>query len=116
MKKHKCWVDVCEIHDNLLKIWGWVYIIKANSRNSKLKIMLKSRKKEYIFGTDLRSRDDIQKTFGSECNNYSFSGIDFSVSLDGIENGDYSVYILLKNEMRRYRIKIKRNLKIECSC
>lgn len=110
----KCnyWIDVCDIHENMLRIWGWVYIDGADSKISKLKIMLKNEAKEYIFGHNYRKREDIQESFGDSSNNYLFSGIDFLLPVSEIEKGSYSVYILVMNGKARYIIEAASNLEL----
>lgn len=99
------WIDACDVYENTLRIWGWIYINGLNSKNSKLKIMLKNEKREYVFGLNFRKREDIQNSFGDEDHNYLLSGIDFSFSISEIERGEYEVYILVKNGMEKYKIK-----------
>ena len=110
----KCnyWIDVCDIYENQLRIWGWAYIIGVDSKDSKIKIMLRNRKKEYIFGTDLKKSDNVQETFGSEYSDYSFSGVNFFCPLKDIKRGVYSVCFLIKNGTQKYKIEVSRRFKI----
>lgn len=72
------WLDVCEIIEKELYLWGWIYVTGKKSRQSKLKVMLVKDTKSYIFGTELRKREDIQQKFGNgaqQNENYLYSGI-----------------------------------------
>lgn len=107
------WVDTCDIYENMLRIWGWIYIIGENSKNSKVKIMLKNKKREYILGTDLKKSDNIQEAFGSERDNYSFSGVNFFYPLSDMEKGVYSICFLIKNGRQKYKIPINKRFKVK---
>lgn len=70
--KYNYWIDLCTVEEDTLKIWGWAYVVGKNSANSKFKLMLESASEEYIFGITVRKREDIQKNFGNEKDNYFF--------------------------------------------
>ena len=106
------WIDVCDIHEDMLRIWGWVYINKVDSRITKLKVMIKNEIKEYIFSLNFRKREDIQENFGNNGNNYLFSGIDFLFPVSDIEKGSYSVYILVTNGKVGYKIEATSNINL----
>lgn len=106
------WVDVCDIYENMLRIWGWIYIIGLDSKRSKIKIMLKNRKNEYVLGTDLKRSDNIQENFGSEYNDYSFSGVNFFYPISDIRKGTYTICFLIKNGTQKYKIEVCNRFRI----
>lgn len=104
------WLDVCEIKEDELYLWGWVYITGCSSRESKLKIMLQSRQENYLFGAEFRKRADIQEKFGQEAGMYLYSGIDFKMSMRGAADGTYEVWLLICNGQAKYRIDLRHKI------
>lgn len=101
------WIDVCDIFENNLRIWGWSYIEGQDSKKTRLKVMLSGNDKKYVWQFKIRQREDIQENFGSEEYNYLYSGIDFMIPLNEIA-GMYrgGVYILIENQRNNYIIEI----------
>ncbi|MDE7311519.1 MAG: class I SAM-dependent methyltransferase [Eubacterium sp.] len=107
------WLDVCTVTEKELYLWGWIYIIGKNSRQSKLKVMLEKDTKSYIFGAELRKREDIQQIFGNDTQeNCLYSGIDFKIPLDQLSGGVYDVWLLIRNGQAKYRMDLSRQIVI----
>lgn len=104
------WIDLCKIENDILKIWGWVYFIGKDSTRTKFKLMLKGENYSYIFGVNIRKRPDIQENFGTINMDYSYSGIDISLTTDKIKPDVYEVYICLTNGNERQRIEVAKNI------
>lgn len=109
----KCnyYIDVCDIYEGSLRVWGWLYIYGLNSQTSKLKILLNGVKKQYIFGLSFRKRTDIQEKFGDANNNYLFSGVDFLMPINEIDAGSYEVSLLISNGNKLYKVEVNSNMK-----
>lgn len=114
------WLDVCEVKNRELYLWGWIYIANHCSRESKLKVILKNHVNQYIFGTEFRKREDIQKKYGRdvyepETYDYLHSGLDCTLPLCGLEEGIYDVWLLICNRQVKYRIDLAKKVFVDHS-
>lgn len=112
------WLDVCEVTEAKLYLWGWVYIANYCSRESKLKVMLKNDTRQYIFGTEFRKREDIQEKYGrdgygQEKYDYLHTGLDCTLPLCGLEEGTYGVWLLICNRQVKYRIDLAKKVFVQ---
>lgn len=98
--KTNYWIDVCDIHENKLRLWGWAYFEELESRYTKFKLLLFGEKK-YIFGLHVRKRTDIADIYGGK---YLFSGIDVLADYSEIEKGYYKVFIKLASINQREKL------------
>lgn len=87
--KTNYWIDVCDIYENKLRLWGWTYFEELESRYTKFKLLLLGERK-YTIGLHVRKRPDIADLYGEK---YLFSGIDVLTDYSEIEHGQYRVFI-----------------------
>ena len=95
--KTNYWIDVCDIHENKLRLWGWAFFEEFESRYTKFKLILSGEKK-YVLGLHVRKRPDIVELFGDK---YLFSGIDVLNDISEMEHGQYKVYIKIVSRNQR---------------
>ena len=105
------WFDVCEVKNNNLQVWGWAYIIGRDSKDVKFKLFLEGDTEDYIWGTEIRTRQDIQEKFGQQFD-YKYSGVDVNVSIANVRKGTYKVWMLIHSTGVIYKVLIKENMKV----
>ncbi|MBR4983269.1 MAG: methyltransferase domain-containing protein [Lachnospiraceae bacterium] len=110
--KKECtyYIDLFKLEERILSIWGWVFLSDKDSKKTKVKLMFENEEIEYIRGINFRKRDDIQGKYGNRKKNYYYSGLDVIMNIDDVRKGNYKVYILLQNEMYKYKILLKDNI------
>lgn len=94
--------------DNVIKIAkegknihlkGWALI--ENKRTNDNKVFLGLKKNEdfiFVVHTKSKTRNDVTKYFKKETNFYDNCGFEINFNSDLLENGDYSIYILIRNK------------------
>lgn len=105
--KYNYYIDKLEYGSSHLYIWGWFYFENANSKWTKLKLLLFTNGQEMIFGIRLRKREDIEQAFNNNKDgSYIYSGIELELQKEVIPTWEYEVYLLAENNSRHAMIKL----------
>lgn len=100
-------IDSFEDDMKTLKIFGWAHINGKGSENSKIYIVMKSKRNTYVFDTNLLERPDITAHFKTL--NFDASGFSATILKNLIESGEYKLGIFIEKdgfEALRYTDKI----------
>ena len=87
--KTNYWIDVCDVHEDKIRVWGWSYFEGIESRFTKFKLLLQGEN-QYVYVLQVRKRQDIADIYGD---NYLCSGIDVLTDISGMEHGQYKVFV-----------------------
>lgn len=94
--KSKGNIDLIEANRNKLKIRGWS-IIPKNENNFKIKVLLASKKINYLIETDIQERKDITQSF-NDGYNYDNSGFVLDINKNEILKGNYRILIIIEGK------------------
>lgn len=92
-------IDVFEINNNILKIYGWAIENKVSSEDIKIEIIIFNESNFYVLPTETRIRKDVTKSKNDNFN-YDSSGFETLFLLTEIPKGDYKTGIYLYNKSK----------------
>lgn len=90
---------------------GWAALEKRNTKNCKIKIVLLSKSKKYLFDTNLIIRNDV--TLANENKfNYDYSGFELKFLTKDLPKGEYNVGVIIEdnNEKKSYYKQFEKKL------
>lgn len=89
-------LETIENKNNFIKMSGWAALEKRNSINCKIKIVLLSKSKMYLYDTNLVTRNDV--TLANENKyNYDYSGFEFKFLTKELPKGEYRVGVIIED-------------------
>jgi hypothetical protein len=89
-------LETIENKNSLIKMSGWAALEKRNSINCKIKIVLMSKSKMYLYETNLVTRNDV--TLANENKyNYDYSGFEFKFLTKELPKGEYRVGVIIED-------------------
>jgi hypothetical protein len=88
-------LETIENKNTFIKMSGWAALEKKNSKNCKIKIVLLSKSKMYLYETNLVTRNDV--TLANENKyNYDYSGFEFKFLTKELPKGEYSIGVIIE--------------------
>lgn len=80
--KYNYYIDSVKFEEHILTIWGWFYFEGVDSKKSKLKLILRTRRKTKICEFIWRNRPDIDQHFNAKHDGtLLWSGIDIQIDM-----------------------------------
>ena len=97
--KIKAWIEKFDIQNDSIKIVGWSFIEKIDSKNSDIYLVFLNDNQYKIFLTTLINRPDISAT--ENCGiDYNNSGFDLKLLKKELNKGVYRLGIYIKNDKK----------------
>ena len=97
--KIKAWIEKFDIQNDSIKIVGWSFIEKIDSKNSDIYLVFLNDNQYKIFLTTLINRPDITAT--ENCGiDYNNSGFDLKLLKKELNKGVYRLGIYIKNDKK----------------
>ena len=97
--KIKAWIEKFDIQNDSIKIVGWSFIEKIDSKNSDIYLVFLNDNQNKIVLTTLINRPDITAT--ENCNiDYNNSGFDLKLLKKELNKGVYRLGIYIKNDKK----------------
>ena len=93
------YINEAIVRDSTLSLYGWAYLQQADSIHTKMSILLVGHRTVYQLVFEPGPRQDVDAAFNPTSDGrYSRSGIQITVTSDGLGQDIYDVYLLMENE------------------
>lgn len=97
--KIKAWIEKLEISDDSIKIVGWSFLEKTDSKKSYIYLVFLNENQQKISLTTVINRPDITTT--ENCGiDYNNSGFDLQLLKNDLKKGVYKLGIFIKNDKK----------------